>query len=52
MNKVKLSVVTVCFNAVDLIERTILSVINQTYDNLEYRWWKYRWHIRYNRKVS
>lgn len=32
----KVSVVTVCFNAVGTIERTILSVINQTYKNIEY----------------
>lgn len=32
----KVSVITVVFNGVDIIENTIKSVINQTYDNLEY----------------
>lgn len=32
----KISVVTVCFNAVDLIEGTIESVLAQTYPNMEY----------------
>lgn len=37
MNKnIKVSVVTVCFNVVKDIERTMLSVINQTYPNIEY----------------
>lgn len=31
-----ISIVTVSFNAVQTIERTILSVINQTYENIEY----------------
>ena len=36
MIKPKLSVITVVYNNVNYIERTILSVLNQTYDNIEY----------------
>lgn len=32
----KITVITICFNCVDEIEATILSVINQTYDDIEY----------------
>lgn len=32
----KISVVTVCYNAADTIEETILSILNQTYDYVEY----------------
>lgn len=32
----KISIVTVCFNAVGTIEETMLSVLNQTYPNVEY----------------
>ena len=32
----RITVITVCFNAQDAIEKTLLSVVSQTYDNLEY----------------
>ena len=34
--KPKISIITPCFNAVKYIEQTILSIINQEYENLEY----------------
>ena len=35
-NLKKISIVTICYNAVNEIEQTILSVINQSYANIEY----------------
>ncbi len=35
-NNLKISVVTVCYNVVDTIEQTMLSVLGQTYPNIEY----------------
>ena len=34
--KQKISIVTVCYNSIDTIERTIQSVLAQDYDNIEY----------------
>ena len=36
MNNRKVTIVTVTYNAQDVVEETMLSVINQTYDNIEY----------------
>lgn len=36
MKSLKITVVTVCYNAVDDIEATMLLVLNQTYPNIEY----------------
>ncbi|MBP3602572.1 MAG: glycosyltransferase [Lachnospiraceae bacterium] len=36
MENVKVSIITVTFNVVNTIEQTINSVLNQTYDNIEY----------------
>ena len=36
MSQPRLSVVTVTYNAESCIEKTILSVLGQTYNNLEY----------------
>lgn len=35
-NNTSITIVTVCYNAVTTIEQTILSVINQTFTNIEY----------------
>ena len=35
-NNSKISIITPCFNAAQYIEQTILSIINQDYDNIEY----------------
>lgn len=32
----KISVITICYNAENVIEKTMISVLNQTYDNIEY----------------
>lgn len=34
-NDMKISIITVCFNAAKTIEETIISVIKQTYTNIE-----------------
>lgn len=36
MNTPKISIITVCFQAENVIKRTLLSVIEQTYPNIEY----------------
>ena len=36
MKSIKYTVVTVCFNAIETIEDTILSVLGQTYEDIEY----------------
>ncbi len=36
MDNIKVSIITVCFNAQQTIEQTITSVLNQTYKNIEY----------------
>lgn len=36
LDSIKVSIITACFNSKETIEQTIVSVINQTYTNLEY----------------
>ena len=36
MKNICVSIITVCFNSEKTIERTIQSVLEQTYENLEY----------------
>jgi len=36
MEETKVTIITVCYNAANIIEKTILSVINQAYSNIEY----------------
>lgn len=35
-SSLKISIITVCFNASNTIEETIISVVKQTYKNIEY----------------
>lgn len=35
-NDIKITIATVCYNAVNHIEESVISVVNQTYPNLEY----------------
>ena len=35
-NNKKITIITICYNAIETIEKTIQSVINQTYPNIEY----------------
>lgn len=35
-NDIKITIATVCYNAVNNIEESVISVVNQTYPNLEY----------------
>ncbi|MGC3977158.1 MAG: glycosyltransferase [Paludibacteraceae bacterium] len=36
MNRIKVTIITVIFNAANKLERTMLSVLNQSYKNIEY----------------
>ena len=36
MNDIKISIITVCLNARELLQNTILSVQKQDYQNIEY----------------
>ncbi len=36
MNNIKITVITICFNAEETIKETLLSVVGQTYPNIEY----------------